>query len=106
MGGVHVEVCSNTLFCVENCRTDVTPFDDDDKVDVNDLLAIINNWGPCPKPETLDQDVQDCMDYATNELELVFLAIQSGSERRESRLEAVASFSIDASAASSGHPPV
>ena len=70
MGGVHVEVCSKTLFCVENCRTDVTPVDDDDTVDVNDLLAIINNWGPCPKPETLDQDVQDCMDYATNELEL------------------------------------
>ena len=64
-----MEVCSNTLFCVENCRTDVTPFDDDDKVDVNDLLAIINNWGPCPKPETLDQDVQDCMDYATEDLE-------------------------------------
>ena len=64
-----MDVCSNNQFSVENCPTDLAPFDGDGDVNVSDLLAIINNWGSCPAPDTLDQDVQDCMDYATEDLE-------------------------------------
>lgn len=42
----------------------------DGTVNVQDMLAVINAWGTCPQTATLDQEVDDCFDYATEELEL------------------------------------
>jgi hypothetical protein len=46
------DVDVDDLFAVLNdwgpCAGCVTDFNGDDVVDVDDLFTVLNNWGPCP----------------------------------------------------------
>ena len=46
LGGTFIG-CQPCLNCPPNCLADIAPAGGDGSVNVNDLLQVINNWGPC-----------------------------------------------------------
>ena len=66
LGSFNAEIDSFTGGCyvggvrypLNTCHQDIAPLPNgDDAIDVNDLLMVITNWGPCPDPQSCRADV-------------------------------------------------
>ena len=58
----QITLCSAGQFTDYNCPADIAPFQGNGVVNVDDLLVVITNWGPCSQSggDGIPDTIADC----------------------------------------------
>jgi hypothetical protein len=57
LNGYFLQNCQPCSACAGSCVADIAPHPGNGQVDVDDLVAVITGWGPCPMFDVCPPDV-------------------------------------------------